>query len=187
MQYTFYPSPLTNYDHWCFYEKAFTSEECEKIKSYFLNPEIAKTGEGEVSDLRKSEISWLTYSEETKWVFDKLTQYALAANHGRYHLDLIGFGEAIQIGRYSGGGKYDWHQDFGKGKFSTRKLSIVLQLSKPEEYEGGRLEFFGYDEKVSCEQGDLILFPSFNVHRVTEVTNGERFSLVAWISGPSFR
>ena len=37
------------------------------------------------------------------------------------------------------------------------------------------------------EQGKLILFPSYVLHEVKPVTKGERYSLVAWITGPQFK
>jgi PKHD-type hydroxylase len=33
----------------------------------------------------------------------------------------------------------------------------------------------------------ITLFPSWSLHRVTPVTKGTRYSLVAWVSGPRFR
>jgi PKHD-type hydroxylase len=33
----------------------------------------------------------------------------------------------------------------------------------------------------------MTLFPSFVLHRVTPVTKGTRYSLVAWVSGPPFK
>lgn len=191
MQFTFAPSPLANYSQWAFFEKAFTSEECEKIKALFDNPEIASIGNEQAntrnSDIRKSEICWIPYSSDTRWIYERISEFVFGCNNERYGFQLSGFGEALQLGRYTEGDHYTWHQDIGPGKMTTRKLSIVLQLSKPDEYEGGALEFQGFDEKVSNNQGDLIIFPSFNPHRVTKVTKGERYSLVAWLSGPTFR
>jgi PKHD-type hydroxylase len=192
MQFTFAPQPLANYDQWAFYKAAFTPEECESIKKLFKDPVQALTGShenpGRNSEIRKSDISWLPYSPEVKWLYEKLSKAIFDCNNTRYGFQLSGFGEALQIGRYSEGDHYAFHQDIGPKEMSIRKLSIVLQLSNPEDYEGGELEFQGFESiKVPNDQGDLILFPSFNPHRVKAVTKGTRYSLVAWISGPSFR
>jgi PKHD-type hydroxylase len=93
----------------------------------------------------------------------------------------------LQVATYSVGEHYDWHIDLGPGKNSSRKLSLSLQLSDSSEYEGGELEFMNVKEKTSREIGTLITFPAFLTHRVTPVTKGTRKSLVAWISGDSFR
>jgi PKHD-type hydroxylase len=70
-----------------------------------------------------------------------------------------------------------------------RKLSVVLQLSDPSEYEGGDLEIMNCSEptQVKKEKGLVTAFPSFMLHRVTPVTKGIRRTLVVWLTGPRFR
>ena len=64
-------------------------------------------------------------------------------------------------------------------------LSISVQLSGSEEYEGGDLQFeVGSDEIAAAQDpGSVIFFPSYIRHRVTPVTSGVRYSLVQWVSG----
>jgi PKHD-type hydroxylase len=79
--------------------------------------------------------------------------------------------------------------DIGHGSGSLRKISVVIQLSDPTEYEGGELQVMNGEEPYRVcnkEKGSLIMFPSFLLHRVTPVTKGCRRSLVLWISGPPF-
>ena len=73
------------------------------------------------------------------------------------------------------------------GATQRRKISIVLQLSDPEEYEGGELEMFVSKDiqKIPKKKGAAVLFPSYCMHRVTPVTKGERRSIVLWVSGPA--
>ena len=79
-----------------------------------------------------------------------------------------------------------------------RKLSLVVQLSDPADYDGAELELFqvhadaGDDELAtfraqSTAQGTVVVFPSFEYHRVTPLRSGMRHSLVSWVSGPPFR
>ena len=95
-------------------------------------------------------------------------------------------------------GKYDWHIDtnFFNNNFTQRKLSIVLQLSDPTDYEGGQLELdvhtYGVKlandfKKYVNQKGTVIVFPSFIRHRVTPVTKGIRKSLITWVTGANFR
>lgn len=99
----------------------------------------------------------------------------------------------IFVNRYSVGGHYIFHHDIDWKKPTTqRKLSVVVQLTDPEEYEGGELEFeeVNHDEKTKQlirQKGTVIVFPSYMRHRVTPVTKGERKSLVTWIEGPAWR
>ena len=87
-------------------------------------------------------------------------------------------------------GFYDWHQDIVwlQPTESQRKISVTVQLSDDDDYEGGDFEFNKDLPQPSDirTRGTVIVFPSFLYHRVTEVTKGERKSLVAWYEGESF-
>ena len=90
---------------------------------------------------------------------------------------------------YENGGHYDWHTDNGPYPFNTRKISITVQLSDPNEYDGGDLELWngGNIKTVFRGRGATILFPSFIMHRVTPVTQGLRKSLVLWVGGEHYK
>jgi PKHD-type hydroxylase len=124
-------------------------------------------------------------------VFEKLAHVAASLNAQYYQFDLTGFGEALQLTNYNQAenGMYGWHQDYG-GKLSpSRKLSLVLQLSDPAQYEGGNLQVMtsGEPTNVRKQRGLIAAFPAYTLHQVTPVTQGTRQSLVAWISGAPFR
>ena len=63
-----------------------------------------------------------------------------------------------------------------------------------DDYEGGELEFkiltpMGTEQisTVKGKKGDVIVFPSYLLHRVKPVTKGTRYSVVAWFGGPPFK
>ena len=100
----------------------------------------------------------------------------------------------IQFTEYHGavGGKYDIHHDvdWNRNDGKDRKLSIVVQLSSPEDYTGGRFKFEETDTpdmKLLKQQGTVLVFPSYLQHSVSTVTSGVRRSLVAWFEGPKWR
>ncbi|MFT7073376.1 MAG: PKHD-type hydroxylase [Patiriisocius sp.] len=66
---------------------------------------------------------------------------------------------------------------------------MTIQLSDPNDYEGGDLRFMINKEIVNApkEKGTIIIFPSFIMHRVTPITKGTRQSIVGWVSGPPYR
>jgi PKHD-type hydroxylase len=70
-----------------------------------------------------------------------------------------------------------------------RKLTFVVQLSAPDDYDGGTLETNadGIVRQASRAVGSALMFPSFVLHRVAPVTRGERYSLTLWSHGPAFR
>jgi len=132
----------------------------------------------------------LKSNDTNKWVYDIITEVFTAANQSmRYHI-VPSMSDQIQILRYDAEeeGFFVWHADTGPDDM-TRKMSVVVLLSDPGDYEGGKLEINQGGELCEIVQipGKPIVFPSWLIHQVTPVTAGRRYSLVAWIRGPSWR
>jgi len=141
--------------------------------------------------IRRSEVFWLEEEPATRPIFQLLAQFVQKANEQVFRLDLVGFGEPLQIATYRGaeGGFYGWHVDIGAGRLAQRKLSIVIPLTDPADYEGGELQLFHDHEPttVAMPLGRIVAFPSYVLHRVTPVTKGVRRTLAVWVSGPPYR
>lgn len=62
-------------------------------------------------------------------------------------------------------------------------LSFTLFLNDPEEYDGGELviEDGLQGTRVKLPAGQLVLYPSYSVHRVEAVTRGERLACFSWV------
>ena len=93
--------------------------------------------------------------------------------------------------RYEGGGEFGVHVDNAirqRGDVRIRSdLSATLFLSEPEDYDGGELiieELYGA-QSVKLPAGDLVLYPSKSLHRVTPVTRGARVSSFMWLQSLS--
>ena len=179
-------------ERWAYWDNAFTPEECDMIISdcNVYNLMKGKTlGETDASDIRDSDITWISPEKNFEWMYRRLTDISTNLNDRFFGFDLWGFGESLQFTRYQApAGKYDSHVDCTTNGV-IRKLSIVVQLSDPSEYEGGDFEYIDQTnpEKLPRTRGTLLAFPSFALHRVTPVTKGTRHSLVGWITGPSFK
>jgi len=189
MQYLLTPYALP-LEPWVWWEGAFTEQELDWLQDRAKNAtQQAATGSGLNQDIRRSQVSWLTNTPDTKWVFEKFADIAVRLNAQHFRFDLTGFGESLQLTNYdqSENGMYGWHQDYG-GNVS-RKLSIAMQLTDPSEYEGGNLQVLtsGQPQTVRKQRGLVAVFPSYVLHQVTPVTQGSRQSLVAWVSGPAFK
>lgn len=133
---------------------------------------------------------------EFKWLYDRVSQRVLWANEAHYRFHLSGINEPIGYLKYTAphegqpeAGHYDWHQDFGGGKFAGRKLSLVIQLSDPSEYAGCELYLCNDGPWVVPykEAGDAILFPSWTPHCVSNIEQGVRRALVLWVHGPQYQ
>jgi PKHD-type hydroxylase len=176
------------------WEDGFTEQELNWLQEQAVKADQrAQVGgdpqNAELTKIRRSQVSWMYKNQDTTWVFEKLGHIASSLNAQYYRFDLTGFGEALQLTNYdqSEQGMYGWHQDYN-AKIS-RKLSLVLQLTDPSQYEGGNLQVLtsGQPQTVRKQRGLVAAFPSYVLHQVTPVTSGNRQSLVAWISGPPFK
>mgnify|MGYP001610521245 FL=1 len=140
--------------------------------------------------LRDANAITIRCNRKSEWIFRKLEIALDQCNKAVYKFKIVGFVEELQLIRYTPGGHYIWHKDFGNGKNSKRKLSMVIQLSDPEDYTGGELEFWFHGNNpfiAPKNPGALIFFPSFQLHRVMPVLTGVRYTLVGWVNGPPFR
>ena len=88
---------------------------------------------------------------------------------------------------YEGGEHFGTHVDNAirqRGQTRIRSdLSATLFLEEPEAYDGGELiveEMYG-PQSVKLPAGDLVLYPSRSLHRVTPVTRGQRVASFFWI------
>ena len=151
----------------------------------------AKLGPGNRNaEIRRSQVVFLGAEAKYDWLYDRIWVAAQECNRQFFGVDIAGVEANIQVGRYdsSDRGFYDWHTDFA-GLRPDRKISISIQLSAAADYDGGDLELlYGQQpQRLDRTRGAFIAFPSFMLHRVTPVTRGTRFSLVAWILGARWR
>jgi len=162
-------------------------------------------------DKRNSQNTWVP---TTHWLGGFVWHYVQRANRENFLYDLRCIdGESMQYTRYEEGQFYGWHNDAGLATQykpvavgnraeglgqdflnerleMVRKLSFVLQLSDPEDYEGGNLQLL--DESGSTyfaprQKGTMILFDSRTQHRVLKVKKGVRKSIVGWTVGPRWK
>jgi PKHD-type hydroxylase len=178
------------------YESFFNEEE---INAVLLNGDskydsntidaVSKIRAGELDrSYRSSTGSSIIKNTETLWLFEKLENAVVLANEDHFKLHVTGFEGGLEIIKYSQpNDRFDLHMDRGFGS-PIRKLSVIVQLSPPDSYEGCDLELVtGKNaERMTKSLGSLIIFPSFILHRVTPLISGLRQSLVCWITGPPF-
>lgn len=183
---------------WCYYKSYFSPKYCnsiiEKAKDLkFSNANLGEDGTTQVQNYRKSEVTWI-YPNNFRELYDEMWYLQREINREwfGFHVDNL---EYIQLARYdeSVQGEYKRHKDVFWINSSSRhrKLSAVIQLSDPNDYEGGDLTFFECREYPNKEdirqQGTVIFFPSFIDHQVNPVLSGIRHSAAVWFEGPKWR
>jgi PKHD-type hydroxylase len=182
-------------DQTCYYwfETGFSSEEVNLIIKNAKNYESQKAtiiGEDKENTIRKSNIKWLPVNDEWNWVYDRVSNQIMEANKALWQFNLHTIIDNIQYTEYEGnGGHYDWHLDIGPRSINHRKVSVVVQLSDPDDYVGGNLELHPGSNSFAVPRGKgtVVVFPSFLLHRVTPLTSGLRRSLVLWAGGEPYK
>ena len=182
-------------DQFAIWSGAFTKEEVDQIKflgelQEFQHAKVGMDNQDPRQDVRDSNVSWLNQDAQSQWVFERFGGLIPKINHDKFMLNIEGF-ERFQYTVYEPpGGHYNWHWDTEIGIWSNyiRKISCVMMLSDPDEYEGGELEICNkgnFDDTVITKpmKGDVVFFGSWMPHRVRPVTSGSRKSLVCWVMG----
>ncbi len=176
-----------------------TPSECESARQLFPETRAAAVNvsdkEASQRTVRKSKSAFLKNNDN--WLAERVLRVLIRANN-TFRFDIVvdvknvveldtdraylARAEPLQLAEYSDGGEYGWHMDTGPGSADLRKLSASVQLSAPEDYDGGDLEIWG-SPAIDRAQGTAVVFPSYQLHRVRPVTRGVRRSLVAWATG----
>lgn len=175
--------------------QALTHAECDSLVALCQAApmrDAGLVGATTAHQIRRADLSWLDDIPQASWVMDRMMRLVVEANREAFGFDLTEFAESPQVARYGAEREahFDWHTDIGAGALAAkRKLTIVVQLSNPQEYEGGTLDLRPGSNirQAPTDRGTAILFPSFMLHRVTPVTSGTRWSLTLWSHGPAFR
>jgi len=146
------------------------------------------------SSIRNCKLAWIPKSNEFANIWDMAIFYFDQINRNNYNFDISHGVWEMHVCRYDSETKdhFNWHHDaLNDSPTHQRKISMTIQLSEPSSYEGGDLLI---GDNVSEEpdiktrnRGSIITFHSMLRHRVTPVTKGVRYSLVAWADGPPFR
>jgi predicted 2-oxoglutarate/Fe(II)-dependent dioxygenase YbiX len=165
-----------------------TPAQCETVKHDALAIGLAKVGALEAEGQRRSKI-WareavrLSSIPERAWLFELILAKSEVINHENWRFALSGI-EDLRVVRYKPMQRARCHFDTHVG--SNRKIICVVNLSSPETYWHGGLQVKGRHENkdVASLQGSGTWFPAYMEHRAKAPWRGERFSLVAILTGP---
>ena len=168
---------------------AFDEAECDAIVALAADGPMEAGplygGDGRHVDKALRDVrSRLVGRAQAPWLFARLDSlFALGAEE--FGLDVGPINEEIQVLRYDEGGHFAmWHTDAGTD--AQRRISMSVELSDRADYAGGELEIVPdlMGQARTLPRGSAQLFPSRALHRVTPVTGGTRWALVAWTGAP---
>jgi hypothetical protein len=177
------------YNYCDLYKKQFTASECESIIDLHRRHGIvsSKMSSATGLTLRNSDLFWIPHVACTDWIFRRVWGIVTLYN-SKYGVNLSEDMRQSQLTRYMPGQHYDWHMDLGPGQMSSRKITAVVQLTPQEPINGAGLEVFyseAINNRINLDTGDVVMFPSFIMHRASVVQSGARWSLVFWLNGTS--
>lgn len=209
----------TPYEMWYWgYPGALWPEQTMRLREICdQHQEVVATTEGSTAEnpdtlIRNNKVAWIDNEE----VYDFARGFVHNANKSAgWNMNITAI-EPAQYTIYYGDNNnhYSWHTDTiindqalkqkeGILAGTIRKISCIIQLSDPNEYEGGDFQLLSgvsreylekgkdvfdvepikLDESLK-DKGSALVFPSFTYHRVLPVTKGIRRSLVFWFRGP---
>ena len=93
----------------------------------------------------------------------------------------IKFREKWKVGKYIGNDNafYNMHRD-DSDETRYRKISMIVALSDPDDYEGGEFCFDTLKEEFKIPKGAVLVFKSSLFHHVNMITSGLRIVLVSF-------
>lgn len=154
----------------------FSQQECNKIIELssilekFRRDKHSTVDPRPVEDIRFT--YWrIPYSESTRWIFsrfDKVVEY-----HTEHKvLKTLDF---INLHRYTKGDKFSKHKDI---YYPGQIFNVGCNLNS--NYKGGEFKLYSPDIIAGETPGELYLFENNRYHEITEITDGERWSIIGF-------
>ena len=142
----------------------FTNDECKLIiNSYKNNKQIWNYSD------RNYESETINYTEETKWIFDKLKSFF----ENQTNIKIINLNKVIHFHKFINGDKFKRHTD----DRDDRVYSIGVLLNN--DFEGGDFKLYDTGEySLDKKTGNSYIFNVNLEHEITPILNGERYSLI---------
>ena len=166
----------------------FSKKECESIVQYFesysdrwkvFNDSFTKCYGMHISlydrSLEKFGLKKDIF-QELNYTFKKIVESSFDKSFD---------GVTFHVQKWETGGMVEEHSDtsdlYGNlNENSSNKYTVILYLN--DDYEGGELYFPQHDIRIKPKVGSAVTFPGdhTNIHGVSEVTNGLRYTIVSW-------
>jgi PKHD-type hydroxylase len=194
-----------------FWKNGLSSKMCDDIIKLGLSKKskkatVRRTNNKTQKTTNKYRDSQVVFLDDL-WIYNAIQPFIYEANKNANWNFQWDWTESTQFTIYGPNQHYNWHVDTSlpynepkninvHGKI--RKISMSICLSDPKNFKGGELEFNYREHKdiTKCKphkvkeinnKGGVVVFPSDTWHRVTPVTKGTRYSLVAWSLGQPFK
>lgn len=178
------------YKYW-YWKNFFKKDEIIKINN-IINKNKFKGKDLKADSKKTSYVTHIKYKYIKKYIYNliNLTNIVNKNNFG-YNIYEISDETILNYNSYISNNKseYQWHIDETCNNFEDIKLTLLINLSN-EKYQGGKFSLFTSEKHTQInefsEPGDVLMFKSYFLHKISPVTKGERISLAHFIKGPKF-
>jgi PKHD-type hydroxylase len=137
----------------------------------------------EAKDFKKcSKVGWT----DNKSLCTTLAEKVQQCNNEMFGFTVENLSECVEYREFDETyqNKSDWFMDV-QDKHYDRKLSVIMFLSDPSEYEGGELHMItskGTNVVSEKRKGGLVVFPSYLLYRVGPITKGKLKMVMGWVT-----
>ena len=172
--------------NWASFNEPVSNEYCNWILTNFTS-KFSPFDFSEAKDIKQySKVGFIEDRSLSTFMAAKLKE----CNSEMFSFKISQFSECIEYREFDETYKNteDWMMDV-QGKNIQRKLSGIMFLSDPSEYEGGELWMIsstGTHMINKKRKGDIIVFPSYLMYRISEIKKGTLKIIACWAEGPSF-
>ena len=174
----------------------FSDDECDAVIAWAKGRRFVKRGYSQKNEVPKRDqdrkggkqilIDSRISGERIAWFVRKVEEITFDLNRKIWRFDITRLG-TIVILRYDEGDRFQQHVNLAP-PHCDHKIGVFIQLSPPEAYEGGVLEYgVAPARKAPRRRGAVLVFPAWVPHRVTPVRSGTRYAAACFALGPSFR
>lgn len=167
----------------------FSKEQCLKILENCIEELWLPTkvvGSGDLHQAKRQKLR----GDLQDFPFMDIRAVTKGANEEIYDFNLLGIidQDFPQIFKYDAKDYYNWHIDLNP-MAPSRKLSFIINLSSPEDYSGGDLEFLNIDSNGYGlnDLGACMVFPSYTTWRISPLTSGTKLIIVGHVHGALFK
>lgn len=192
---TQFDQPKEDYDlrMWV-YDDVLTPKDCDALVKLYTQANSEEAGIGAIAGNVVKEIRNVrrTVLPVHKGIGARLAAAGLDANSQRWNFDIKKANQSEFLRYPAGGGRYKGHLDTflskdPKNLEECRKITVLAFLN--DDFKGGKFWFQDGHQRFYPPQskGTVLVFPSFLLHGVEDVEEGERFTCVCWLVGPWFK
>jgi len=137
----------------------------------------------EAKDFKKcSKVGWI----DNRIVCTNLAEKIQQCNDEMFGFTVEHFSECVEYREFDETymNTSDWFMDV-QDKHCDRKLSCIMFLSDPSEYEGGELHMITSQGTLVVSEkrkGGIVVFPSYLLYRIGSVQKGKLKIVMGWVS-----